>query len=176
MASTSLFKTCGSCGKDISIKAVICPACGVKIKKITSLQWAGIGVCAFILLNMCSSNDKSSESNNLSSAVISSIPEKGIEEQIAQNLSIDFTWRADGFGSIMMASFTIKNDSSKDIKDIEIRCEHTAKSGTRIDSNVETIYDVVKAGTKRTFKEVNMGFIHSQVDSSSCNIKSFKLN
>lgn len=70
----------------------------------------------------------------------------------------------------MEADFTVKNDGDKDIKDLEIKCRHYAKSGTEIDSNTRTIYDVVKAHSVKKFKKVNMGFIHSQAAQSSCGI------
>jgi len=77
-------------------------------------------------------------------------------------------------GSIMEATFTIDNQSSYDIKDIEITCTHSAKSGTEIDSNTRTIYDIVKAKKKKTFKNFNMGFVHSQVSTTSCRIVDLK--
>jgi hypothetical protein len=83
-------------------------------------------------------------------------------------LKFDYRWRKGGFGSVMEADFTLKNNSDHDIKDFEITCEHFAKSGTLIDRNKRTIYDVVKAHATRKFPNFNMGFIHSQAASSSC--------
>ena len=85
---------------------------------------------------------------------------------------IDFQWGKEGFGSIMEASFTIKNSGTTDVKDIEIECTHFAPSGTKIDSNTRTIYEVIKAGESRNFSKFNMGFIHSQADKSFASIKS----
>jgi hypothetical protein len=82
-----------------------------------------------------------------------------------------FRWYKDGFGSIMMATITIKNDGDNPVKDIEIKCEHSAPSGTVIDSNTRTIYQVIPAHKTRTFRDFNMGFINSQVSSSSCSIE-----
>jgi hypothetical protein len=88
---------------------------------------------------------------------------------------VKLTWRKGGFGSVMIATFVIRNNSPMDVKDLEIRCEHSAPSGTVIDENTRTIYDVVKARSTRTFSNVDMGFIHSQAASTSCVVQSLQL-
>jgi hypothetical protein len=85
-------------------------------------------------------------------------------------LKLTFTWSKEGFGNVMQANFTITNKGTRDVKDLEITCTHFAKSGTQIDRNTRTIYDVVKAGKTRTFRNFNMGFIHSQADKSRCEV------
>jgi len=82
----------------------------------------------------------------------------------------NFSWSTGSFGSIMEASFTIKNELPISIKDVEITCKHSSPSGTYIDSNSRTIYEIIKAGRTRTFDKVNMGFIHSQASRSSCKV------
>jgi hypothetical protein len=86
-----------------------------------------------------------------------------------------FSWSKEGFGNVMLANFTIKNSSAFDLKDIAIRCTHAAPSGTVIDSNERTIYDIVKASSTRSFREFNMGFVHSQAKSSGCRVVSASL-
>lgn len=90
------------------------------------------------------------------------------DEAMAQTTISAFTWSTDGM--IMTANFTIKNDGPKDIKDVEIKCRHSAASGTVIDSNTRTIYDIVKSHSTKRFRNFNMGFIHSQAASSGCAI------
>ena len=72
-------------------------------------------------------------------------------------------------------AFTIKNDSDQDIKDIEIVCDDFAKSGTKIDDNKRTIYEIVKAHTTRKFPRFDMGFVHSQTASTSCRISDLSI-
>jgi len=79
-------------------------------------------------------------------------------------------WRKAGFDNIMQANFTIQNGGMFDVKDIKITCVHSAPSGTVIDENTRTIYEIVKAHSKRTFRNFDMGFINTQVASSSCKI------
>lgn len=75
---------------------------------------------------------------------------------------------------MMLADFVIHNNSEYTIKDIEIQCQHYAKSGTNIDSNTRTIFDIVKPHSKKGFPQFSMGFIHSQTASSSCKITDLK--
>jgi hypothetical protein len=78
-------------------------------------------------------------------------------------------------GLLMTADFTIKNDSSIDIRDITVTCTHYAKNGTKIDSNTRTIYDIIKAGKSKNFRKFIMGFIHSKANSSYCEITNLKI-
>jgi hypothetical protein len=59
------------------------------------------------------------------------------------------------------------------VKDLSVKCRHSAPSGTEIDSNQRTIYEVVPANSTKTVHDVNMGFIAPQVVSSRCRIEDF---
>lgn len=83
-----------------------------------------------------------------------------------------FEWWKVG-GSVMEANFVVYNDNRYQIKDIEVECLHYGKSGTQIDRNVRTIYDVVPARARKGFT-INMGFVHSQVTDSKCSIVSLQ--
>ncbi len=80
----------------------------------------------------------------------------------------DFGWSKSY--SVMTARFTFENKSDFDIKDILVKCEHMAPSGTTIDSNSRQIFEVFNARSTRTIKNFNMGFIHSQAASSYCTV------
>lgn len=81
-------------------------------------------------------------------------------------------WSKEAFGSVMMVDVTLENTAPVDIKDIGLTCRHYAESGTRIDANSKVIYQVVKANGTRRVNDFNMGFIHSQATSTSCEITS----
>lgn len=99
--------------------------------------------------------------------------ESEAKEMAAGDLElIGFQWEKDGFGSVMTASFQIRNNGPKALKDIEIQAIHYAPSGTRIDSNSRTIYEVIQPGETKAFEKFNMGFIHSQADRSEARLKS----
>jgi len=79
-----------------------------------------------------------------------------------------FSWTKDAFDTVMMANFTLKNDLPWPVKDITIRCEHAAPSGTTIDQNTRTIYERLEPGTTKQIRSFNMGFVHSQATKSGC--------
>jgi hypothetical protein len=84
-----------------------------------------------------------------------------------------YNWTKGGFDSVMMLDFTVRNDNDYAIKDVTIRCEHSAKSGTNIVSNTRTIYERVPAHGALSKSKFNMGFIHSQIDTSSCRVTDY---
>lgn len=153
---------CKECGEEISKKAEKCPKCGAPRKKKTSwFTWMVTAVVALWGIGYISGGDTPSAGANKGPSP---------KELALKNTELDFSWSKSGFGSVMEADFTIKNNSQYDVKDVEIECAHYAKSGTRIDSNTRTIYEVVKSKGSKTFNKFNMGLIHSQVYQSSCRI------
>jgi hypothetical protein len=93
-----------------------------------------------------------------------------------QNFALEkFGWNKTGFDTVMVADFTFSNKNGFDIKDVEIKCTHSAESGTVIDSNDRIIYQLFRANSKRSVTGFNMGFIHSQVKSSACSIVDFQI-
>lgn len=169
MPSESLFTTCTHCGKQVSKSARKCPGCGKSVKKLSILHWIGIILGGLLLIGIINSPNDVPRKESIPTSP------KNTKSEIASKLELDFSWRKEGFGSVMEADFKIINNSEEDIKDIEIQCNHYAKSGTKIDSNSRTIYEVIKANSKRSFKNFNMGFIHDQANSSSCHINNFSL-
>jgi hypothetical protein len=83
-----------------------------------------------------------------------------------------FSWVKEGFGNVMEANFVIRNRLPWPVKDLEIRCEHSAPSGTMLDSNTRTIYERFEANQTRRINKFNMGFIHSQATRSGCRVVS----
>ncbi len=86
---------------------------------------------------------------------------------------VDFAWTKDESGSFIVASFTIKNQSATDVKDIQITCHHYAPSGTEIDSNVQTIYEIIPSGHVLTVRNFNMGLIHAQAVRSAAEVTDY---
>lgn len=65
---------------------------------------------------------------------------------------------------------TVVNAASFAIKDFELTCTHQGTSGTEIDRNVRTVYEVVPANASKRIREINMGVIVSQASNSYCEI------
>ena len=79
-----------------------------------------------------------------------------------------FRWQTSGFGTIMIATFTLYNDNPFPIKDVVVTCIHSTNSDTVIDRNTRTIYEKISARGFIAVPELNMGFIHSAASSSRC--------
>lgn len=100
---------------------------------------------------------------------------EAIKNAVKESLSLKFTWTKEGFGNIMSADFIINNASNLDIKDITISCGHYGNSKTLIDTSTSTIFEIFNKQSTKEIKDFNMGFIHSQVVSSECDINDFTL-
>jgi hypothetical protein len=157
-------RPCRECNQQISTDAKVCPHCGKRVGTSTASGCLLAFLAVFILGSVSSALLHHPESGGGGASTVD--PKSGVLSKV----SLDFRWGKEGFGNVMEADFTVKNDSDHDIKDIEIKCRHFAKSGTEIDSNSRTIYDVVKAHSTKKFRKFNMGFIHTQAAQSSCAI------
>ncbi|MFH0302941.1 hypothetical protein AAFX91_38430 [Bradyrhizobium sp. 31Argb] len=102
------------------------------------------------------------------------LPAPASYKEILARLKIDsVTWEKDGFGTIMKASFVIRNNSTIDVKDVVVTCRHSGNSGTYIDSNTRTIYEVVPHNSYHAVIDLNMGFIHSAATQSACAVPGY---
>jgi hypothetical protein len=162
-------KKCKYCAMMIPKDAKICPHCRKTLGwTLPAKIFAGFFLLIVINAAMNSGNN-SSTSTTLS-------PSLSPKEEALSAVKLKYEWGKAGFDNVMEANFTIENQSKYDVKDIEIKCTHFAKSGTVIDSNTRTIYDIVKAKSKKRFDKFSMGFIHSQANSSACEITDLKTN
>jgi hypothetical protein len=75
-----------------------------------------------------------------------------------------------GFDNILMLNLTIQNSGSQDIKDPEIECTIYGESGTRLGLARQTLYRSIKAKSKLTVREFNMGLMNVQAARVGCEI------
>lgn len=140
-------------------------------KRTSCLTWLAAIVLIPIVFGLLF-HEVTKDGGSTPASASGSKPELTPRQRAQQSLEIvSWKWGAVAGGSIMEATFKIRNNGTEDFKDIEIECVHTAPSGTVIDSNKRVIYEVVKAGETREFKDFNMGFIHSQAKKSSARIR-----
>lgn len=90
-------------------------------------------------------------------------------------VSFDYKWGKSAFDMVMEVDFTFTNRSPYPAKDITVTCTHFAPSGTEIDSNTRTIYEIIPAKGKKLIKKFNMGFIHTQATSTTCKIDNLEM-
>jgi zinc-ribbon domain len=140
---------------------------------------AGIGwTVAILLLLMClgglmslgssGSGPSSISSGNQTLGIAS--PTVDPKDALLRDVKLEYKWYKEGFGNVMIADFSINNPTQYRFKDVEIKCTHSAPSGTVIDSNTRTIYEIVEPKSTKVIKQMNMGFIHSQASRSGCDI------
>lgn len=77
-------------------------------------------------------------------------------------------WSKGGFGSVMVADFTLKNTSNLPLRDIGIKCKLQGNSGTVINIKHITLFEKLRPKATRTIRDVNVGFIDSQASRASC--------
>lgn len=89
----------------------------------------------------------------------------------AERMDVDtVSWTKSGFGTVGIATLLVTNSNSYPVKDIGLTCRFVAKSGTEVSTARHTIYETMKANSKKTFRNVNVGFIHSQAERGSCRL------
>lgn len=174
MGSESLFISCKVCAKEISRSARVCPSCGMRQSRLSKIHWIGIAIVGIMTIGIINSPDRKIVKVN-NNSVAKEQAEPSTYEIAMRKVNLDFNWHKTGFDSIMEVDFTITNDSNFEIKDIEIECKHYAKSGTVIDRNKRTIFDIVPARSKKEFINFNMGFIMGQVEKTECSIIEIKI-
>jgi hypothetical protein len=136
--------------------------------------WGGAALlllgCLANLGDVFSGGQHQTSASSDSSAISSPARAPNPKETLLDEVKLDFRWHKDGFGNVMIADFTLQNPTQYRFKDFEIKCIHSAPSGAVIDSNTQTIYEVVEPRSTKVVKEMNMGFIHSQASKSDCAI------
>lgn len=154
---------CKGCSAEISKKAPICPHCGHPnpvAKHLGGGETLLALVVAGVVIWWLASREGSSAA-----------PEDPKKAAVASLQLSDVSWTRGGFDTVMLLDVAISNRGSRAVKDVEIRCEHASPSGTIIDSNTATIYQVFPAGQTVEVKGFEMGFIHTQAERTNCRIE-----
>ena len=111
-----------------------------------------------------------------SERLAASQPVELTKRQMLANLSINnLMWEKGGFGSVMVATFMVQNKNPTRVKDIRVTCGLTANSGTVIDTATHTIYEAIDKKSYIYVRDVNMGFIDSQANRSTCMVTDFSV-
>lgn len=82
----------------------------------------------------------------------------------------NFSWKVSGFGAVGVITVTVGNDNDFAIKDPTLTCSFYAPSGTQLSKIETTIFETIKPRSVRTFKDHNVGFIHSQSQRAGCQV------
>jgi hypothetical protein len=167
---------CNHCGAVLSPHSQFCSICGAQVRKKRGLGFWLLG-CAVLLaipwvLTTVFYIVLSSGGKQDSKAGISERSRSPREIALSQ-VKLKYSWSKDAV--VMTANFTIQNESEYVLKDFEIHCLHFAPSGTLIDQNTRTIYEIIKPHSAKRIPQFNMGFINSQAASSNCRIQNLAI-
>jgi hypothetical protein len=81
-------------------------------------------------------------------------------------------WGKSG-GTVMMISFTVRNDNSDAVKDVGVACEVFGGSGTSLGIRKTVIFELFAPGKSRTVRDQNMGVVNPQAQTARCEVVSF---
>jgi len=94
-------------------------------------------------------------------------------EMVEQFRIRSLSWEKSGFGTVMIANFTIHNDNTIPVKDVKVQCSSWGPSGSIIDSNAQTIYESIRGRSYLDVTKLNMGFIRSEAVDTKCKVVDF---
>lgn len=79
------------------------------------------------------------------------------------------SWRRGGLGSNALVTFTLRNDNSYAVKDIEIACAFSRHDGTHLTDRRRVIPDaVVNLKSRKTFSQMHIGFVNVYANKAKC--------
>jgi len=117
---------------------------------------------------------KAASTETVAQAVVQPKPENLTRSQMLANFRVSaLSWHKDGFGTIMTASFVVHNDNRVSLRDIEVTCSSTGPSGSIIDTNARTVFEVVRDRSYLQVDKMNMGFIRAEATETKCRVTGF---
>ena len=82
------------------------------------------------------------------------------------------TWRRGGLGSRALVTFTLRNDNDYAVKDIELSCAFTRRDGRHLTDRKRLVPDTVNMKSRKTFAQVQVGFVNVNADRAKCSVVS----
>jgi hypothetical protein len=149
---------CKECGAEASTGAAGSRKCGIKPPKRASLRtWVALSFGIAVAGTAISAPTPGSTTPT--------------QAQVVSALHItEIDWHKGGFNNIMMLNATVQNSGTRDVKDIQIVCDHLPSGESKVDSNSGTIYGPFPAGKSKSIHEFDMGFFHDQAKGTRCSI------
>jgi hypothetical protein len=99
---------------------------------------------------------------------------KQVDQQAQVIAALQLTevdWHKGGFNNMMLLDATVLNRGKRDVRDIQVVCDHSSNSETRkIERSSATIYGPFPAGKSKSIHEFDMGVFHDQAKETHCSI------
>jgi len=78
------------------------------------------------------------------------------------------SWRRGGLGSNALVTFTLRNNNSYAVKDIEITCAFVRRDGSHLTDRSRLIPDTVNTRSRKTFVRMHVGFVNINASRAKC--------
>jgi hypothetical protein len=79
------------------------------------------------------------------------------------------SWRRGGLGANALVTFTLRNENSYAVKDIEIACAFSRQDGSHLTDRQRVIPDaVVSTKSRKTFAQIHIGFVNIYANKAKC--------
>lgn len=82
-------------------------------------------------------------------------------------------WEKGGFGTVALVSFTLKNESLRDVADVKMKFTFNGESGTVLGDEVKVFPILLKAGQVKVIRKENIGFIPQNASTMSTEFVSY---
>ncbi len=82
------------------------------------------------------------------------------------------TWRRGGLGSRALVTFTLRNDNDYAVKDLELACAFTRRDGSHLTDRKRLVPETVNMKSRKTFAQVQVGFVNVNADKARCSVVS----
>jgi hypothetical protein len=139
-------------------------------KKISKPMW----VLIFLVLILIFANPviHSTNQSNTTTANVADIKKSpsDIAKEAKDHIKFDYQWTLGGFNNVLLLDIELTNQNEIAVKDLIIRCNHYAQSGTIIGKSKQTLYELLPPNGKVGYLKFNMGAASSQTTSIDCRI------
>jgi len=153
---------CRECGAEVSADAKACPNCGARkpVKRASKILLIILALFVIGALAKLTGQQPISASTQPVTAPTESSNSDLLAQHARETLKIvKQTATLVDFDTIMKSNLSIKNTNSFAVKDMTVICANYAASGTELAATTATIYEILKPGQTRTFRDVDFGFI-----------------
>jgi len=104
-------------------------------------------------------------------AVAEDKPTASIEPPAINGLRISSqSWRRGGLGSKALVTFTLRNDNSYAVKDVELACAFSRRDGSHLTDRTRIVPGPVGMKSRKTFKAVHVGFVNVNASKAKCTL------
>jgi hypothetical protein len=78
------------------------------------------------------------------------------------------SWRRGGLGSKALVTFTLRNDNSYAVKDVELACAFSRRDGSHLTDRTRIVPGPVGMKSRKTFAALHVGFVNVNASKAKC--------